>query len=307
MTKTLLIFNPMADRGRSGQKASDLRAMVAQLSAEVGGADWHGTEYPAHATEVAAQAADNGYTTVVALGGDGTVHEVVNGLMRAPAERRPRLGIVPIGSGNDFAYAVGVPMNSQEAVRRAFTGAERSVDVAHIQDGTGRGEFFNNTAGIGFDAAINIQTRKLKFVTGFVMYLTGTLLSIARNFTAPHMKVTYDGGVLDQPILMLTVGNGPREGGGFVTTPASKVDDGLLDFVYIGQVSQMRMLQLLPKFMNGTHIHEPDVKIAATTRLTIDADRALPIHIDGELFAPYEADVRRVEIELTAGAVRVVV
>jgi len=307
MPSHLLLFNPMADRGRSGQKASDLRAMVAQLSADVGGADWHGTEYPAHATEVAAQAADNGYTTVVALGGDGTVHEVINGLMRIPAERRPRLGVVPIGSGNDFAYAVGAPMNAQEAVRRAFTGSERAVDVAHIQDGSGRGEYFNNTAGIGFDAAINIQTRKLKLVTGFVMYLTATLLSIARNFKAPHMKVTYDGGVLDQPILMLTIGNGPREGGGFVTTPASKVDDGLLDFLYIGQVSQFRMLQLLPKVMNGTHIHEPDVKIATTTRFSIEADRALPIHIDGELFAPYEANVRKVEVRVEAGAVRVVV
>jgi len=181
------------------------------------------------------------------------------------------------------------------------------VDVAHIQDGSGRGEYFNNTCGIGFDAAINIQTRKLKYVTGFAMYLTATLLSIARNFKAPNMKVTYDGGVLDQPILMLTIGNGPREGGGFITTPASKVDDGLLDFLYIAQVSQFRMLQLLPKVMNGTHIHEPDVKIATTTRFSIEADRALPIHIDGELFAPYEADVRKVEVRLEAGAIRVVV
>jgi diacylglycerol kinase (ATP) len=297
----------MADRGRSGQKASDLRAMVAQMGAEAGGADWHGTEYPGHAIEVAAQAADRGYETVVALGGDGTVHEVVNGLMQAPPERRPRLGIVPIGSGNDFAYAVGVPMNSQEAVRRVFTGSERVVDVARLTDGSGRSEYFDNTCGIGFDAAINIQTRKLKLVTGFVMYLTATLLSIARNFKAPHMQVTYDGGALDQPVLMLTLGNGPREGGGFITTPASKVDDGLLDFVYVGQVSQFRMLQLLPKFMNATHVNEPDIHLAATTRLRLTADRALPIHIDGELFAPYEANVRQVEVEIVPGAIRVVV
>jgi YegS/Rv2252/BmrU family lipid kinase len=223
---------------------------------------------------------------LVALGGDGTVHEVVNGLMRLPVEQRPRLGIVPIGSGNDFAFAAGIAANPQEAIRRAFTGTERWVDVALIRDGSGRSEYFNNTCGLGFDAAINIRTRKVKFFTGFAMYLTATLQSIALNFTAPHMKVQYDGGTLDQPILMLTVGNGPREGGGFITTPASKVDDGLLDFIYITQVSQFRMLQLLPKVMNATHIHEPDVKVATTTRLRIEADRALPIHIDGELFAP---------------------
>jgi diacylglycerol kinase (ATP) len=298
-----LIFNPMADRGRSGQRASDLRAMVTEL----GGADWHGTEYPAHATEVAARAVEGGYHTVVALGGDGTVHEIVNGLMQLPAEHRPRLGIVPIGSGNDFAHALGIPADSQKAVRRAFSGVERWVDVAVIRDGSGRSEYFNNSCGMGFDAAINIRTRKLKLFSGFAMYLTATLQSIAGNFTAPHMHVDYDGGTLDQPILLLTVGNGPREGGGFTTTPAAKVDDGQLDFVYIAQVTQFRMLQLLPKVMNGTHVRERDVTVGQTTRLKVSADRALPIHIDGELFAPYEADVRQVEIEIIPHALRVVV
>ena len=298
-----LIFNPMADRGRSGQRASDLRAMIA----EMGGADWQGTEYPAHATEYAATSADNGYHTVVALGGDGTVHEIINGLMRIEPARRPRLGIVPIGSGNDFAHAAGIAANPQEAVQRIFTGAERPVDVALLRDGSGRSEYFNNTCGMGFDAAINIRSRKIKLVTGFVMYLAATLQAIAMNFDAPRLKLVYDGGTLDQPMLMVTVGNGPREGGGFITTPASKIDDGLLDFVYIHPVSQLRMLQLLPKVMNGTHVQEADVRLGTTTRLVIDADRALPIHIDGELFAPYEANVRHVEIEVVPKAIRVVV
>jgi diacylglycerol kinase (ATP) len=304
MPKTLLIFNPMADRGRSGQQASDLRAMVD----EMGGADWQGTEYPAHATEIAAQAALHGYQTLVALGGDGTVHEIVNGLMKIETTHRPRLGIVPMGSGNDFAGGAGITMNNlQEAMRRVFTGTPKSVDIARITDGMGRTEYFDNTLGIGFDAAINIRSRSIQGLQGFMMYLTATLLTIARNFDAPHMKVTYDGGTLDQPLLMLTVGNGPREGGGFMTTPAAKVDDGLLDFVYIRPVSKVRMLQLVPKVMNGTHVKEKEVKIAQTTHLVVDADRALPIHSDGELFAPYEADVRHVEITLVPGAVQVIV
>jgi len=303
MQKTLLIFNPMADRGRSGQQASDLRAMVD----EMGGADWQGTEYPAHATEIAAQAALQGYQTIVALGGDGTVHEIVNGLMKIEAAHRPRLGIVPMGSGNDFAGGAGIQMNQQEAMRRVFTGTPKPVDVARIQDGTGRTEYFDNTLGIGFDAAINIRSRSIQSLQGFMMYLTATLLTIARDFAAPHMKVTYDGGTLDEPLMMITVGNGPREGGGFLTTPESKMDDGLLDFVYIRPVSKVRMLQLVPKVMNGTHVKEKEVKIAQTTKLVVDADRALPIHADGELFAPYEADVRHVEITLMPGAIQVIV
>lgn len=301
MRRHLLIFNPNSDRGRSGQKASDLRAMVERL----GGADWRGTEYPDHAAEIAAQAA--GYETVVALGGDGTVHEVVNGLMQIPAEKRPRLGIVPIGSGNDFAFAAGVMLkNPQEAMRRALTGTARAVDVAEIMDNHIRREYFVNTCGIGFDGAINIRSREIPFLQGFLMYLTAVLQSILLNFEAPHLKVQYDGGEIDQKIMMLTVGNGPREGGGFITTPTSKVDDGLLDFIYVHQLTRLRLLQLLPKVMKGTHIHEPDVTLKQTTRLVIESDRALPIHIDGELFAPYEANVRRVEINLYPRALQVV-
>ncbi len=304
MHPTLLLFNPVADHGRSGQKASDLRAIVE----EMGGADWRGTEYPAHAIELAAAAGDQGYQTVVALGGDGTVHEVVNGLMRVPPERRPRLGLVPLGSGNDFAggNALADTENSQVAIRRAFSAGERAVDLALIRDGNGRSEYFDNTVGIGFDAAVNIRTRKMKRIHGFPMYLTATLQCIVRNFDAPHMRVSYDGGTLDQRMLMLTVGNGPREGGGFITTPDSKIDDGCLEFVTVDQVSQIRMLQLVPAFMAARQGAERDVHLMRTTKLTIDADRALPIHIDGELFAPYEADVRHVAIEVVPGALRVV-
>jgi diacylglycerol kinase (ATP) len=303
MHPTLLIFNPMADHGRTGQKASDLRAMIEKL----GGADWHATEYPAHASEVASGAVERGYQTVVALGGDGTVHEVINGLMRCPPALRPRLGIVPLGSGNDFAHAVGVPSNPQDAIERVFAGRPRRVDVALIRDGSGRSEYWNNMCGIGFDAAINIRSRKIKRLNGFLMYLTATLQSIVLNFEAPRLKVQYDGGALDQPIMALTVGNGIREGGGFTMTPDAKVDDGLLDFVYIHQLSQLRLLQLLPMVMKGTHIKERDVSVARATRLVIDSDRALPIHIDGELFAPYEADVRHVEVEIVPAAVEVLV
>lgn len=302
MHKHLLIFNPNSDRGRSGQKAADLRAMVDSL----GGADWRGTEYPDHAAEIAAQA--EAYQTVVALGGDGTVHEVINGLMQIPAERRPKLGMVPIGSGNDFAFAAGVPLdNAQEAVRGALTGSSKWVDIGLIKDGSGRSEYFDNSVGMGFDAAINIRSRQITFLYGFVMYLSATLLSIAFSFEAPRLKVKYDGGTLDQNIMMLTVGNGPREGGGFLTTPASKIDDGQLEFLYIQKLSRLKMLQLLPKVMQGTHTTDRDVTIKQTTSLILDSDRALPIHIDGELFAPYEANVRHVEISLLPKAIQIVV
>src|SRR3990172_385762 len=124
MHNTLLIFNPNSDRGRSGQKASDLRALIDEL----GGADWRGTEYPGHAIEIAAELGPN-YQTVAALGGDGTGHEVVKGLMKLEPAQRPQLGIVPIGSGNDFVGGgLGLSLSAPEGLQRVFKGRPRPVD-----------------------------------------------------------------------------------------------------------------------------------------------------------------------------------
>ncbi|MBI4771611.1 MAG: acylglycerol kinase family protein, partial [Chloroflexi bacterium] len=157
MHKAKLIFNPLANHGRSGQQASDLRTLVEKL----GGADWAGTEYPAHATELAEQAGNEGYEAVIALGGDGTVHEIVNGLMRLPEDRRPALGVVPIGSGNEFAFNAKIKANPPEALEAAFRGSPAPVDVGQISDGDGRTEYWDNSCGMMFDAAVNIQSRRI--------------------------------------------------------------------------------------------------------------------------------------------------
>src|SRR5512143_180711 len=110
--KVKLILNPMADMGNAWKTANDLRPMIA----EYGNADWSGTVYPTHATELTRLAGEQGYDMVIAMGGDGTVHEVVNGLMQLPEARRPILGVVPVGSGNDFAHGIGVPRQSERAL-----------------------------------------------------------------------------------------------------------------------------------------------------------------------------------------------
>src|SRR5512135_83709 len=117
--KVKIILNPVADMGNAWKIANDLRPLIQ----EYGNADWAGTVYPTHATELTRQAGEQGYEMVIAMGGDGTVHEVVNGLMQVPAGKRPILGVVPVGSGNDFAHAIGVPLRSDAALARALEGA----------------------------------------------------------------------------------------------------------------------------------------------------------------------------------------
>jgi diacylglycerol kinase (ATP) len=299
-----MIFNPVADRGRSYQRAGDLR----QLSNELGGADWAGTDYPGHATELALEAARAGYGTVVALGGDGTMHEVVNGLMQATPENRPRLGVIPIGSGNDFSGGIGIQKDPYAAMRRLYQGGqEMRIDVGRLRDASGREDFFCNVMGIGFDAAINIQSRRISWLHGFPMYLVATLWTILLKYERPLLEIDLDGEKRSGRYLMLTIGNGTREGGGFRVTPDARMDDGELDYLLVDAMPRLRMLRLIPEVMNGTHGRFPEAHLGRMRKLTVKSDLALPIESDGEMYAPYQADVHEVEVEICPQALRVVV
>jgi YegS/Rv2252/BmrU family lipid kinase len=271
-----------------------------------GGADWIATERVGHAVDVAAGAATAGYDTVVAFGGDGIVHEVVNGLMRTEPARRPALGVVPIGSGNDFAFGAGVPLAPADAVQRLFAGAASAIDVASVRDGT-RTEHWNNTLGIGFDARVNIRSRTIRGLHGFAMYFVAVLLTLAREHHPTTLTLTFDDEPpIERAALMLTLGNGPREGGGFQTTPASRVNDGVLEFAMLGDVGRLTLLGLIPKLLRGTHGTSRDVTLGSFRRLRLVADRPLPIHLDGELWARPEADVRQLEVAVVPAAIQLV-
>ncbi len=209
--KVKIILNPMADMGNAWKIANDLRPIII----EYGNADWSGTVYPTHATELARQAGEHGYERIIAMGGDGTVHEVVNGIMQLPEGRRPVLGVVPVGSGNDFAHAIGIPLQSDHALACALSGQPSAVDLGVMTDEHGRREFFDNTLGIGFDAVVTIRSHRLPVVRGFLMYLTAVIQTILLNHDPSLMQMETDGKKWEQSNLLLTMCNGPREGGGY--------------------------------------------------------------------------------------------
>lgn len=296
-----LIINPNADLGRAWRSASDLRPIVR----EFGGADWSGTAYPTHATELAQHAAEDGYRLVVAVGGDGTVHEVVNGLMQVPAEQRPMLGVVPLGTGNDFAHTIGLPPSPATALRRAFSGEARRIDIGLLEDEHGRREYWDNTVGFGFDATVTIRSRRFTYLRGFLVYLLSVLQTIALNHDAPRLSVTSDVESWDEHMLMLTVCNGPREGGGFLVSPGAKPDDGLLEYTGVRKVSRLMMLRLLPEVMKGTHGRFRSVRLGQCRKMQLQSDAPLTIHTDGEIYAGFGVDVRRFSIEILPGALQV--
>jgi diacylglycerol kinase (ATP) len=300
--KIKLIANPSAYMGNAWRWVSDLRPIME----EFGGGDWSGTVYPTHAMELARQCVEEGYDLIIAIGGDGTVHEIINGLMEFPGERRPRLGVIPMGSGNDFAFNIGMHKRPELALRQILDGKPRRIDIAHLSDNLGRSEYWNNTLGIGFDGTVAIRTRTIPVVRGFLMYLVAVLQTVILNHEAPHLNVVTDQESWEDHKLMLVLCNGGREGGGFIVSPDARVDDGILDYVTIGKVSRLMMLRLIPEVMKGTHTRFPQVKTGKFRKMEIQSDRPLYIHADGEIFAGFGTNLHQLVLEVVPGAIEVV-
>lgn len=301
--RTKLIVNPNADLGRAWQKAADLRPVIE----EFGGADWTATVYPTHAIEITRQAGEEGYGLIIAAGGDGTVHEVINGLMQIEPDKRPKLGVIPLGSGNDFSYAIGMDLHPELAIRQIFTGSEHAIDIGKIQDNRGRVEYWDNAVGIGFDATVTIRSRNFTYLHGFLIYLVAVLQTIILNHDAPNFKIKTDLGNIDEEMLLFVVANGCREGGGFLVAPHAKPDDRIFHYAGIRRVSRLMMLRLVPEVMKGTHERFPQVLTGQLHTLELEADRPLVIHMDGEIFAGFDVDVRRLSLEIFPAAIRAMV
>jgi YegS/Rv2252/BmrU family lipid kinase len=297
-----LILNPMADMGNAWKVARDMHPIIA----DYGSGDWSGTVYPSHATELARQAGEQGYDLVVAVGGDGTVHEVINGLMQIPAEKRPVLAVVPVGSGNDFAHAIGIPTDPFEALKLALYGKPASIDIGLLKGADGRQEFVDNTFGIGFDAVTTIRSHTLPVLRGFLMYLVAVIQTIMLNFDQPSLKVETDQETWEGPTVMFVMCNGPREGGGFLVAPEARPDDGIFQYASIGKVSRLMMFRLIPEVMKGTHGRFKQVRMGSFHKMSLVSDRPLYIHTDGEIFSGFGTDVRQVSFEILPGAMQVV-
>ncbi len=289
-----LIFNPHADHGRAWRVAGSLQATIEHH----GGAEWTGTEYPTHATKLAAEAARQGFDVVVAVGGDGTVHEVVNGLMVVPSDQRPALAIVPLGTGNDFSFNNQLPSDPDTAILRALSGQPTAVDLGLVRDDSGRIMYWHNVLGIGFDAAALINSLAIGRLQGFPLYLAAAVQTILRDLEAPHLKITTDAEEIDAEPCMLVLCNGAREGGGFHVAPDAVPDDGVFDYTLVDMVSRPMMFRLLPEFLRGTHGRFGQVRLGRFRELKLAADRPLLIHTDGEVFAKAANDVRELTVEI---------
>ena len=299
-----LIMNPNADMGNAWRFAADLRYLFEGIS----DADWAGTVYPTHAITLAKQAAEEGYDIVVAMGGDGTAHEVINGLMSVPKEKRPILGVIPLGSGNDFSANIGNTNNPDEAVKAILGGYTKKLDIGSIEDENGRKEYWDNTTNIGFGGSVTIYSHTLPLLRGFLMYLAAVLQTIFSNFIVMNAELKTDEKEWTDSTIMIALNNGPREGGGFHTGPHAVMDDGLLNYTIARKVSRLKMLLvLLPMFMKGTQEKDNAVYMGTFKKMEIKSDKPLYLHTDGEMFAGFNHDIHYLKVEVIPEAIEVLV
>lgn len=291
MGKTLLIANPAAQRG-NGQKAARI---ANDLLTEWLGADnvaLQLTGRPNHASELAIAAAGR-YDTVISLGGDGIVHEVVNGLMQLPDAERPRFGLIPVGSGNDYARTIGMSESVPDAVVQFLDAPEKRLDV-----GVCNGEYFAETLSFGLDAAIALDTverRKRTGEQGTVLYLKSGIDQLLHHLDIFQLEAVLDGDRrISGPVHMMAVQIGPTYGGGFRICPDADPADGLLDICYAD--APMNVIEATYKFLSAKDAHHTKFKnihFDRASEMELAFDRRPPCQIDGE---PHIADDYRISI-----------
>ncbi|NIV39955.1 MAG: YegS/Rv2252/BmrU family lipid kinase [Anaerolineae bacterium] len=280
--KTCIIFNPQANRGTAAGLLPDLERCLG----EHGQADLVQTTRPGEAAELAAQALERGFERIVAAGGDGTVHEIVNGCQsHAGAEGWGALGIIPIGSGNDLAWTLGFSPDLKTACARVFAGERREIDLGRITDGDGRSRYFCNGVGIGFDGTVAREVQRITWAGGFAKYLIGLARTFIFYYDAPQVTIRYNDQEICDQIMMLTVSNGRRHGGGFIITPDATLDDGCLDLCIVRRVGRLGILQLIPKFLKGVHVDDARVQMDRGGRVIVKVPDGLATHLDGEIFS----------------------
>ncbi len=299
---SLVICNLFANQGAARRSAAALTAVAAGRPRLT----WAFSAYHRHAIELARQSADQGFGRVIAFGGDGTVHEVVNGLMQIPAEQRPEFAVIPAGSGNDFSASLGLPREQGEALEYALHREAHWIDVALMQDDSGRCEYFINTLGIGFDAVANLLAHQSDFLPGFSIYLAAALRTIFFENNPIRIRAVTDKQSWEDEVLLFIACNGRREGRLFTVAPQAQPDDGRLDFVAVRTISPPQMLATIPYMIRGDHNRLSYCYQGYFTRLELGADQPLIMHADGEILAGLDSNIRSVTIEAVPRALRAV-
>ena len=292
-----VIVNPTAGRGKAAKVATLLMAALEEREAK---AELLLTSGPGHAVQLARRASESGANRIVACGGDGTIHEVINGIMSSGS--RSTLGILAGGTCNDLAYALGLPGDPTEAIPRILELNVRSIDLGRVDLDENNCKYFATIATLGFDSEVSEFVdagRCPSFLRASAAYLYAAVMSLF-TYRFPRVTLHGDFGAFSGPLLLAAIGNTDRYGARIRITPAALPDDGQFDVCIVRQVSKLEVLRVLPRTFSGNHVTHPAVRIEQTSQLRIDTERPLWIWADGERLAQTPMTV-----EIVPGALQV--
>jgi YegS/Rv2252/BmrU family lipid kinase len=279
-----VIVNPAAGANTTHHKWPGIQSLLKNSGLSF---DFQFTEGRGHGIELAKEAAGDGYRYLVAVGGDGTIHEVANGILQTRNAKETSLGVICTGTGSDLARSVGISHDYTQACS-SVTGQRRVVVdiglVKYHKKGQACERYFVNSAGIGFDATVVAATEQLpKFFGGTIPYLTGLVRSFLgyRNKTVT-MKIG-DRAPEKLKVLSVVVANGRYFGGGMHIAPEAKLDDNLLDLVIVGDFGKVELLRIFPRVYKGTHLGYHKIRLEKDTSISIESPQKFLLHADGEI------------------------
>ncbi|MFN2589143.1 MAG: diacylglycerol kinase family protein [Actinomycetota bacterium] len=274
--KVAVVANPVSGRGKGGRLIPQIEAVLRSLQVDH---SIHESADAGDAIRLAREATEGGAKVVAALGGDGQVGAVANGILEAGAGSA--LSVIPAGTGNDFARALGLDRKDPMAAARLLGSPHvRSIDAVRLTTPQ-RNCFYVNIGSAGFDSEVNAYANGLRFVKGTASYVIGVLVML-RRFRPGQFRVAIDGDSRDVAGMLIAVGNAVSYGGGMKVTPGALLDDGLLDVCVLRAVSKFEFLKTFPKVFSGRHVTHPAVQMLRGTRVEVSAEREMQVFADGD-------------------------
>lgn len=281
-----VILNPYSNRWNSQKRWPETEAALKAAGVEF---DLAVSERKGHISELVARAVQGGFSPIIVSGGDGSIGDALNGLMQAagPGEEAVGpLGIMPTGSANDLAYNVGLPTDLNEAAKVIAAGKTRAMDVGRLND-----KYFVNNSAAGLEPYVTIKHEKIHWIKGMVRYLVAAVQAIMdkREWRA---DIKWDDGEFHGPISLVSVGNGRRTGG-FFMTPHADPFDGKLTLAFGYRATRLGLFMALPRAFNedkGSYVEMEGMRELHSAKISIHLDQPSPAHTDGELFPDWIQD-----------------
>ncbi|MBA7561899.1 Diacylglycerol kinase [subsurface metagenome] len=297
--QTKVIVNPVAGARSTRRKWPIINRLLERIGLTF---DFNYTEGVGHAIELAQAAASDGYRYLVAVGGDGTVNEVANGILLSRNAAATVLGVVSTGTGSDFARSAGLARDYTTACNNLTSSKRLTIDVGVVEyqrDGKRQERFFVNSAGVGFDAAVVKETERLpKFFGGTIPYVAGMLRTLV-SYRNKNIVLKVGDEEERKRVLNVAVANGNYCGGGMRIAPDAELDDKLLDVVVFGDMSKFEILKEFPTIYKGTHINHPKVSVKKAANVSIESAKPMLVYADGELLGECPASFRVVPAALS--------